>query len=180
MLLELLATLALGLGTAGLVLAVDFLIGRKLPRWLLPASAGVAMIGFVIYMEYSWLERTRSGLPDGVVVSSVSSESMWYRPWTYLRPLSLRLVAIDTRRNRRHADAPDQVLTSVLLLGRWMPSRSIPVVFDCAGRRRADLHDGVELTDDGRILGADWRALEPGDPALAAACEPGTTTDDPA
>jgi hypothetical protein len=176
MLLKLLATLALGLGTAGLVLAVDFLIGRKLPRWLLPASAGIAMMGFMIYMEYSWLERTRSSLPDGVVVTSASSESMWYRPWTYLRPLSLRLIAVDTRRSRRHADAPGRVVTSILLMGRWLPTRSIPVVFDCDGRRRADLDDSVELTDDGRIIGADWRALQPGDPALAAACQQATVT----
>ena len=170
MLLEFIATFALGLGTAGLVMAVDLALGRRLPRWLLPASAGIGMIAFVVYMEYSWLERTRSSLPEGVILSAVSAESMWYRPWTYLRPLSLRLVAIDTRRNRSHAEAPDLVVSSVLLMGRWMPTRSIPVVFDCAGQRRADLHEGVELSDDGRIVGADWRSLEPGDPALTAAC----------
>ncbi len=170
MLLEFIAAIALGLGAAGLVMVLDRITGRRLPSWLMPAAAGVGMIGFMVYMEYSWLDRTRATLPEGVVVTATSSESTWYRPWTYIRPLSLRMVAVDTRRNRSHANAPDQVMTSVLLFGRWMPTRSIPVVFDCANERRADLHAGVEMAEDGRLEGADWRPLSPDDPALAAAC----------
>ncbi len=170
MLLEFIAAIALGLGTAGLVMGINFASGKRLPAWLVPASAGLAMIAFMIYMEYSWAERTKAGLPEGVVVTASSSDSMWYRPWTYLKPLTLRMVAVDTRRNRTHAEAPDQVMTSVLLLGRWMPTRAIPVVFDCAGQRRADLHAGVELAADGQLVGADWRRLQPDDPALRAAC----------
>ncbi len=173
MLLEFIAAIALGLGTAGLVMGLNFATGRRLPAWMMPASAGLAMILFMVYMEYSWSERTRAGLPEGVVVTAVSSESMWYRPWTYIKPLSLRMVAVDTRRNRHHADAPGQVMTSILLMGRWVPTRAIPVVFDCDLARRADLHAGVEMTDDGSLIGADWRQLGAGDTALEAACGPG-------
>ncbi len=170
MLLEFIAAIALGLGTAGLVMGLNFISGKRLPGWLMPAAAGLAMIGFMVYMEYSWAHRTQAGLPEGVVVTAISSESSWYRPWTYLRPLSLRMVAVDTRRSRRHEQAADKVMTSVLLLGRWMPTRAIPVVFDCANPRRADLHAGVELAEDGRLIGADWRRLPADDPALRAGC----------
>lgn len=170
MLLEFIAAIALGLGAAGLIMGLNLVTGKRLPGWLMPATAGLAMIAFMIYMEYSWSDRTQAGFPDGVVVTAKSSDSMWYRPWTFLRPLTLRMVAVDTRRNRTHAEAPDQVMTSVLLLGRWMPTRAIPVVFDCAGQRRADLHAGVELADDGQLIGADWRRLQADDPALRAAC----------
>ncbi|TVQ41678.1 MAG: hypothetical protein EA370_01390 [Wenzhouxiangella sp.] len=170
MLLEFIAAIALGLGTAGLVMGLNFASGKRLPGWLMPASAGLAMIAFMVYMEYSWAERTTASFPEGVVVTATSSESMWYRPWTFIKPLSLRMVAVDTRRNRTHAAQPDRVMTSVLLLGRWMPTRAIPVVFDCASGRRADLHSGVELADDGQLIGADWRPLRPEDPALQAAC----------
>jgi len=173
MLLELIATVVLGLGAAGLLMALNVVSGKRLPAWLIPAGAGAAMLVFIIFMEYSWAERTRNGLPDGVEVASVSSESMWYRPWTYLRPLSLRMVAVDTRRNRHHPDRPQQVMTSVLLLGRWMPVHEIPVVFDCAGNRRADLHAGVELLEDGSLANADWRRLDAADPALEVACRGG-------
>lgn len=170
MLLEFIAAIVLGLGVAGLMMALNVASGRRLPAWLTPASAGLAMIAFMVGMEYSWLERTSSNLPEGVEVVSVSEESMWYRPWTYLRPLSLRLVAVDTRRNRSHAEQPGQVMTSVLLMGRWMPTRQIPVVFDCVNDRRADLTANVELGPDGQLHGAQWRRLSPDDPALAAAC----------
>ncbi|MGY6629627.1 MAG: hypothetical protein ACXIUL_01330 [Wenzhouxiangella sp.] len=170
MLLEFIAAIALGLGTAGLFMAINFITGKRLPGWLMPASAGCAMIAFMVYMEYSWQPRTEAQLPDGVVVTGMSSEQMWYRPWTFIKPLSLRMTAIDTRRSRRHADQPGQVMTTAVLLGRWMPVREIPVVFDCHDHRRADLHAGVDMAEDGRLIGADWRRLDHDDPALLAAC----------
>ncbi len=170
MLLEFFAAIILGLAVAGVIMAINVVIGRRLPGWLVPAAAGISMIAFMVSMEYTWLQRTTASLPEGVEVISVSRESSWYRPWTYLRPLSLRAVALDTRRNRTHPAQPGQVMTSVVLLGRWMPARQIPVVFDCQTSRRADLQAGVELDDDGHLSGADWRELEPDDPALAVAC----------
>jgi hypothetical protein len=170
MLLEFIAAIALGLGTAGLVMALNFVTGKRMPGWIFPACAGAAMISFMIYMEYSWYPRTSEQLPEGVVITAVSSESMWYRPWTYIKPLRVRLVAVDTRRNRTNENLPGHVMTGVLLLGRWMPVRDIPVVFDCFGARRADLHSGVRFAEDGRLEDAEWRRLDASDPALRAAC----------
>ena len=170
MLLEFLAAIILGVATAGVIMAINVASGRRLPPWLIPTGAGMAMIGFMVWMEYNWLPRTVDALPEGVEVVSVSRDSMWYRPWTYAIPLSLRIVALDTRRNRTHSDRPDQVMTSVMLLGRWMPARQIPVVFDCADSRRADLHAGVELDPAGHLPGADWRKLPADDPAMTIAC----------
>ncbi len=170
MLLEFLAAIILGLAVGGVVMAINVTTGRRLPGWLMPAAAGIGMIAFMVWMEYTWLPRTMESLPEGVEVVSVSRESSWYRPWTYLRPLSLRAVTLDTRRNRTHPAQPGRVMTSVVLLGRWMPARQIPVVFDCLENRRADLHAGVELDADGQLTGADWRELPPDDPALEIAC----------
>jgi hypothetical protein len=170
MLLEFIATIALGLGTAGLLLIFNRLLGRRLPGWVVPAGAGLAMILFLIYLEYSWAPRTAEQLPEGVVVTSTSSQSMWYRPWTYVRPLSLRMIAVDTRRNRTHPDQPDRVMTTMVLFERWMPTREIPVVFDCRQQRRADLHSGVEISEGGELSGADWYRLDADDRSLQAAC----------
>jgi hypothetical protein len=170
MLLEFIAAICLGLAAAGLIMGLNYAVGRRLPAWLAPATAGLSMIAFMIFMEYTWLSRTVEQLPDGVEIVSTSRDTSWYRPWTYIKPLSLRAIALDTRRNRTHEAQPDRVMTSVLLLGRWMPSRQIPVVFDCALNRRADLHDGVELDSDGALPGAQWRSLPADDAALTVAC----------
>ena len=171
MLLEFIAAICVGLATAGIIMGFNIALGRRLPAWLVPAGAGVSMIVFMISMEYTWLDRTADQLPEGVEIVSISRDTSWYRPWTYIKPLSLRLIAIDTRRNRTHAAQPDRVMTSVLLLGRWMPARQIPVVFDCTLNRRADLHDGVDLDDTGTLPGAQWRQLAASDPALIIACQ---------
>ncbi|MEN1728999.1 MAG: hypothetical protein AAGJ52_11225 [Pseudomonadota bacterium] len=171
MLLEFIAAIAVGLGAAGIALVLRTLSAKKLPIWLAPASAGVAMIAFMVYMEYSWMERTEGRLPAGVIVVNASQETSWYRPWTYIKPLTLRLVAVDTRRNRINEGRPDQIMTTVILLGRWLPAREIPVVYDCAGARRADLGETVTLGADGELEGAEWRDLNPDDAALLATCQ---------
>jgi hypothetical protein len=170
MLFEFIAAIAVGLGTAGLALILRHISGARLPIWLAPASAGLAMIAFMVTMEYSWMDRTTERLPDGVVVVNASQESSWYRPWTYLKPLTLRLVAVDTRRSRRNEARPDWIMSTVILLGRWMPAREIPVIYDCAQARRADLGEDVVLGPDGGLEGARWRRLESDDPGLRAVC----------
>jgi hypothetical protein len=171
MLLELLATVALGLGSAGAVIGIDRLVFKKrLPKWMPSTLAGLAMISCAIHLEYSWQERTTERLPAGVVVAKVYREAMPYRPWTYLRPVARRITALDTRRHRRHVDAPNQVMTTLVLFERWMPTRELPVVFDCLKRLRADLHADVEILITSELRGARWLTLRPDDPALLIAC----------
>jgi hypothetical protein len=105
------------------------------------------------------------------VVVNASQERSWYRPWTYIKPLTLRLVAVDTRRNRRNETRPEWIMTTVILLGRWMPAREIPVVYDCDQARRADLGEDVVLGPAGQLQGAQWRTLDPDDPGLRATCQ---------
>ena len=170
MLLEFIAAIASGLGVAGVMMAARKLTGHRLPGFLVPASAGVAMIAIMVYFEYSWAWRITDRLPEGVVITAESTDAMWYRPWTYLAPVTFRLVAIDTRRSRLNAAQPNQVMTTVMLLGRWMPIREIPVVYDCQRQQRADLDSGVTLADDGALVGARWRDLAEDDRALEVAC----------
>ena len=65
MVLELMATFCAGLGAAGLMMVLG-LIWKPMPRWLIPAMGGLAMIGFTIWSEYSWGDRTAGNLPEGV------------------------------------------------------------------------------------------------------------------
>ena len=86
-------------------------------------------------------------------------------------PLTNRLIAIDRRFDRRHADMPGQVLTRVILAGRWEPTRQFGAVYDCNAHRRADLLDQVELEDSGQLKNASWVQLSPDDAVLRTACQ---------
>ncbi|MFC7704379.1 hypothetical protein ACFQXB_09245 [Plastorhodobacter daqingensis] len=173
MFLELIATIASGFAAAGVVLILNKAMRGRLPRWFMPAAAGLAMFSYVVWSEYSWLPRMTESFPDGVEVVSVNYETSFYRPWTYLSPLANRLVAVDTRMNRRNEALPDLVLTRLVLRARWEPGADVPVIFDCAGSRRAALTDAVAFAADGAPVGADWVTLPPDDPALARACAEG-------
>ncbi|MDH7454177.1 hypothetical protein QF205_14015 [Luteimonas composti] len=170
MLLEFIAIIAAGFGLAGLALSLNIALRRRLPQWIVPASAGAGMLLMAIWLEYSWFERTTSTFPDGVEVASTNQARSWYRPWTYVVPLTNRLIAVDHRADRRHPDRPDQVLTRVILAGRWEPTRQFGVVYDCRARRRADLLDEVELDGSGELKNADWLQLPADDRVMRAAC----------
>lgn len=170
MLLEFIAIIAAGFGLAGLVLMLNVVVRKRLPGWAMPASAGLGMLAMAVWLEYSWLDRVTAQYPAEVEIASTNEVRAWYRPWTYAVPQVNRLIAIDHRFDRRNPAHPDQVLTQVLLVGRWEPARQFGVVFDCAGGRRADLVDQVRFAEDGSLVNAPWRALQPDDPVLRAAC----------
>jgi len=172
MFLELIAIVAAGFGLAGIVLSLNLLARKRLPKWILPASAGAGMLLMAIWLEYSWLDRTAGSFPEGVEVASTNEVRSWYRPWTWMVPLTTRLIAIDRRFNREHADMPGQVLAQVLLAGRWEPTRQFSAVFDCERHRRADLVGDVVLNEDGSLENAGWIRLSADDPLLRLACTP--------
>lgn|SRR5690606_7730146 len=172
MLLELIAILAAGFGLAGVALSLNLLLRKRLPKWVIPASAGAGMLLMAVWLEYSWLDRTAGSFPQGVEVASTNQVRSWYRPWTWVVPLTTRLVAIDRRFNREHADMPGQVMAQVLLAGRWEPTRQFSAVFDCSGHRRADLVSDVALNEDGSLRNARWVRLPADDRLLQLACSP--------
>ena len=171
MLLEFIAIIAAGFGLAGIALSINIVLRRRLPQWILPAAAGAGMLLMAVWFEYSWLDRTTATFPDGVEVASTNEVRSWYRPWTYVVPLTTRLIAVDRRFDRRHADMPGHVLSQIILAGRWEPTRQFGAVFDCDGRRRADLLDEVVFDDAGALRNARWVTLEPDDALLRVACD---------
>lgn len=170
MLLEFIAIIAAGFGLAGIALSINIAMRRRLPQWIVPAAAGAGMLAMAIWFEYSWLDRTTSAYPDGVVIASTNQANSWYRPWTYVVPVTNRLIAIDHRADRRNPTHPEMVLTQVVLAGRWEPTRQLGAMFDCAGSRRADLLDQVVFADDGTLANARWNPLDANDPVLREAC----------
>ncbi|MCB1971655.1 MAG: hypothetical protein H6851_11100 [Geminicoccaceae bacterium] len=171
MIMELVATFALGLGVAGVVLVLRFLSRGRLPGYLVPIAAGLGMITFTIWGEYSWFSRVEAGLPDNVVVLGEFSNSVPYRPWTYVFPQINRFSAVDLGSRKRHPDHPDLNMVDVFLVAHREPTRTLTMFVDCAGRRSAEVDGALMLDDNGAPEDANWIGLDGSDPLLVAVCQ---------
>lgn len=170
MLFELIAVFAAGFCLAGLALTLRWLLRGRAPVWLVPVAAGLGMLSYAVWSEYSWLERARGTLPRTAEVVSTNEAQAWYRPWTYAVPQVNRLIAVDRAELKRNPTQPGKVLAGVILMGRWEPTRRIGAMFDCTEARRADLVDGVRFDESGALQGARWIDLDAADPLLVAVC----------
>lgn len=173
MFLEFVATIAAAFVLGGMAFGLNKVMRGRLPGWIVPAAAGLGMIGYQVWSEYSWLDRVTGTLPDGVEVVSTNALQVWYRPWTYAVPQVSRATAVDHRFERRNPAFPEQIMTAVVLMARWEPMRQFGVVYDCAAFRRADLMDQVVFSDDGSLEGATWVPVGREDSVLQAVCDQG-------
>ncbi|WP_170750776.1 hypothetical protein [Ruegeria lacuscaerulensis] len=170
MFLELIATLFAGVAFAGVVMLVNKVTGGRLPRWAAPVAAGLGMIGMTISSEYSWYDRTKDTLPEGMAIIQEIESRAFYRPWTYAVPFVERFAAIDTASVRTNEQVPEQRLVDLYFFGRWSPVSKLPVAVDCARNQRANLADGAEFGSEGQLLNADWINAETNDPIIEATC----------
>ncbi|TQS73144.1 hypothetical protein ERN12_05065 [Rhodobacteraceae bacterium] len=143
---------------------------RGLPKWVVPAAAGVAMLGYTIYAEYSWYPQLRDGLAGDVAVVMTVEDSNWWRPWTFAAPVITRFIAVD--RDRLSHPVADLSQGNLLLLARWQAPRAVPVAFDCKSATRADLVGGAQI-ENGKLQGGRWIDVGADDPALQAFCSTG-------
>jgi hypothetical protein len=171
MFFELIGTIVAGAATALFVWAVNRTLKGRLPSWLVPVSAGAAMLVATISSEYTWFDRAQSNMPQGFVVAEAVEERQFYRPWTYMTPFVSRFVAVDQVTVRTHPAQPDQRIVDLVFYGRWARTAKIPVLFDCAANARADLVDGVDFGPGGAVIDADWQQMDANAPLLQAACE---------
>ncbi|MEJ8562468.1 hypothetical protein QTO30_15380 [Yoonia sp. GPGPB17] len=170
MFFELIGTIVVSVAAALLVWAINKALKGRLPKWLIPASAGAAMLAATISSEYGWYDRTVATMPQGMVVAQTIEETAFYRPWTYAAPFISRYVAVDQVSTRTHPNHPDQRIVDLVFYGRWTRTAKVPMLFDCAENRRADVVDGITFGDDGAVTNAQWFLLEPADPLLRTAC----------
>jgi len=165
MFLELIAVAVAGFAGAGAIMALRLVLGDRLPRWLVPVGAGLAMLAATISSEYNWFSRTAAALPEGVVVADSVTDTAPWRPWTYLVPLTDRFVAVDTG-NLVQNEEQGLYMADLYFFGRWKPVQSVQMMIDCADGRRADpaLGDGSDPV---------WRDVGTEDPIVRTVCSGG-------
>lgn len=173
MFLDFIATVAAAFAAAGIVLFVVRVLKVPVPKWILPVAIGAAMLGFAIWSEQSWFPRVAAALPPTVEVAWKNESSAWWRPWTYVAPLTSRFIAVDRGSIRTHERAPGQRMVNLLLIARWQGTVTVPVLYDCGANRRADLLEGTAFEPDGTVTGADWHEVAADDPVLPVVCSEG-------
>ncbi|SMP32995.1 hypothetical protein [Shimia sagamensis] len=171
MFLELIAVIFAGMAGAGLMAIISKVSGGRLPKWMTPLAAGGAMIAATISSEYSWFSRTTETLPEGFSIVETVETTAFYRPWTYVVPLTERFVTLDTASVQTNPTQPDLRLAQVYFYGRWSPLNRLNVGADCGKGQRAALTDGISFNDGGTIEGAKWVNVPDQDPLLDAICE---------
>lgn len=173
MLFELIAAVVTGVALAGLAMALRWLSRGYFAKWIVPVFAGLGMLGYSVWSEYSWFERTNIAMP-GIAVAWKNEDRAFWRPWSYVEPVTTRFTALDMRNAKRHPQQSGLVMVDVLLVARWQPISAVKVVYDCTGFRRADMLDqNVSIAADGALVGAEWKAVPADDAALKIACSAG-------
>lgn len=163
-------TLIVGATVFLMIYAVAKSFKIAVPRWVYPTAAGVSMIGFQIYNDYTWYDRTVDGLPPDHVVISRFGTSHPLQIWSYFVPMTDRFAVLDRGSIKRNPAVPGLVIADVILVTRFMPTARVTQFFDCAEQRRADAHAAIVFDDAGAPSNAEWYPADAGDPALAEAC----------
>lgn len=170
MLIELLATISAGVGLGGIAYAIKRFSRDRLPRWTVPAAAGLGMICISAWNEYSWYDRVTDVLPASVTVLEAPADRAALRPWTMIFPATTRFMALDGTSLRRSEQNPDLRLADLMFVERWTGTRRVAMAFDCAGWQQAGLIGGAMLAADGTLTGTAWSAASTDDAMQRAAC----------
>ena len=135
---EWIATLFAGLGAAGIMLGLKRLF-QKIPKWAVPAGAGLGMMLFQVYSEYTWYGHTRSLLPPGTEIVAEIPETAVYKPWSYIKPQVLKFVAVDTVKTIPVNGNGDVVQANLYFFERRMSANTWPVLVDCRKQMQANV-----------------------------------------
>jgi hypothetical protein len=166
MLIELVGTVFAGLGGAGVVLWLRLLTSSRLPKWMIPVAAGVAMLAFQIVNEYNWYPSQLANLPDGVEVVSQVEVRSWWRPWTWMVPQTSRLIIADFAGAEQNQINPALHKVNLYALARRQSIVHMITVVHCESRARADYHTALDTPRPGDTLSSEWIALADDDRLL--------------
>ncbi|TAG19816.1 MAG: hypothetical protein EAZ40_10315 [Rhodobacterales bacterium] len=144
-----------------------------LPRWLVPASAGLALISYTVWSEYDWFPRMSAQLPPEIEVVAELEEASPFRPWTYLAPTTTSFVALDHRKTLSHPQKADLRMVTLYSFARTGGMTEGLMAVDCAGQRHALIVEGAKITEAGELTGAEWLPATAEDRFQQAACKEG-------
>jgi len=165
-----LAVAAVGFFTAGCVMAAVRCFKGKAPKFIVLASAGLGMIAYNVWEEYSWFDR--NALPmkaEGMIVVQTYAGGVPWRPWTYVFPVVSRFMAWKPTEAPRPTKAR-LIYGGLHLVARRADEIVVSQVYDCDRGMSAELSGDVAFDGRNRPTNLRWTRLDSTDSLFAAVC----------
>ena len=170
MLLMLIGAVVLAVAVVGTIMGVFRLTGRRAPRWILPTCAGAAVLGFILWSDYSWYRRTADALPPHIEVAAAYGSSRAWRPWTLIMPPVERFIALDTSSIKTNPRREGYVMATIYLLARYQPASEVTQLYDCTRPRRIDVDRSTTFDARGLPQGEAWVPVDEDHAVRVIAC----------
>lgn len=161
------ATIICGLGAAGIALGIRSATRKRAPKWIIPVFAGLGMMGYQIYMEYTWYDQITARLPQSSVVVSKEAAAEYWRPWSFAIPQVNRITILDRDSIRAAPTAPDTFQFRLYLIRQTYGDRVSHGgwLLNCPSREL------VALEDDGQPDTTQARRLAPDNELMQEVCD---------
>ncbi len=151
----LVATVFCGLGAAGIALGIRTATRNRAPKWIIPVFAGLGMLGYLIYGEYSWYDHKQSRLPEEAVVVSTERNGIFWRPWSLVYPYVTAFSVVDTNSIARDTSNPDIIRFTLYRFEQKITdavSHRVHII-NCASRELVPIgSDGTPRIDNLKVL----------------------------
>ena len=156
------ATVFCGLGAAGIALGIRAATRNKAPKWIIPAFAGLGMLGYLIHGEYTWYDHKQDMLPEEAVVVDTETDGILWRPWTFAFPYVTAFSTVDTKSISQDTTNPDIVRFTLYRFEQKLTdaiSHRVHIL-NCQSRELAPLgSDGTPRVDNMKMLDSTDRLL---------------------
>ncbi|MBS8273653.1 hypothetical protein DYI21_08645 [Thalassospira tepidiphila] len=164
-------TVVVGFASAGVVMLLFRLWGRKAPKYVIPFIAAIAMFGYMIWDEYTWFDRYEARLPQTISVIQTFTDENIFAPWTLVSAPTNRFTAIDHDKLVSNPENPDEKRVMTLLLRKGGETLALTHLVDCAQGRRGYITPETALDENGFPTNMDeWFNMNADDPLRAAVC----------
>jgi hypothetical protein len=163
---NLVATIFAGLGAAGIALAIRSLTMKKTPKWIIPVFAGLGMMTYQVYIEYTWFEHMESRLPEGALVVSTEEKQVLWRPWSYFFPQITGFTVLDEGSIVRDTSNPEILRMHLYRFDQTYGGR----VSEGAYLGNCATNELVPLNKNGRPEPSAMQRLPDSDPLLTEVC----------
>lgn len=152
----LVATVFCGLGAAGIALGIRAATRNMAPKWIIPVFAGIGMLGYLIYGEYTWFDHKQSRLPAEAVVVSTERKGIFWRPWSLAYPYVTAFSTVDTDSISREDTRNSDIVRFTLYRFEQKITDSVShrvQIINCATRELVPLgSDGTPRIDNLKVL----------------------------